>query len=142
MQITYEGHDYQFDQQAITVDEWRELKRKYKMTPKAFGDGIDEGDPDAMTFLYWILLRQNGGTPLPLGDHLKPGIIALNNATFEAYKAAQQAEIDAAQAEAEPDPTSLSPSPSPAASPSSPAPPNPAPNPSSQTEVTAPTTGS
>ena len=80
MIISYDGKDWQFDRKAITVDEWRELKRKYRMTPKGFETGISEADPDASTFLYWIMLRQSGDQRAILGDHLKPDIIALNAA--------------------------------------------------------------
>ena len=117
MIISYEGRDWQFDRKAITVDEWRELKRKYKMTPKGFEEGISEADPDASTFLYWILLRQSGDQRAVLGDQLKPDIIALNAAIGAA-------DDDEPEDEPEPDPTR--PSPSPPASPPAPATPAPA----------------
>ena len=80
MIITFEGKDWQFDREKINTDEWRELQRKYKMTPKRFEEGISEAHVDASTFLYWILLRQSGDQRAVLGDHLKPDIIALNAA--------------------------------------------------------------
>lgn len=97
MNITYKGTDYDFDQDKVTVDEWRELKRKYGMTPKAFQDAIDEADPDASTFVWWMMLRQAGDASQPLGDNLKPDIIALNAALAAAATAGAEA--------AEPDPT-------------------------------------
>ncbi len=103
MIVTYEGTAYEFDQEKITVDEWRELKRKYKMTPLQFENTLQEADPDALTFVYWLLLRQNGGTREPLGDNLKFDMIVLNNAVGEALLA--EAEREAAQAEADADPT-------------------------------------
>jgi hypothetical protein len=119
MQITYQGTEYGFEVQKVTVDEWRELKRKYGMSPKKFSEGLDEADPDAYTFAYWVMLRQNGqGGTLTLGDHLKPDIIALNNAFGEAAQ-------NEPEAPEEPeDPTRVSPStptsPGPAASPPAP----------------------
>jgi hypothetical protein len=95
--IQFEDREYKFDKNAITVDEWRELKRKYRMTPKQFDDCIGEADPDASTFLYWVILRQSGNQAIPLGDQLKPDIIALN--------AAVAAALDDEENEAEPDPT-------------------------------------
>ena len=101
MIINYQGTEYDFDQERITVDEWRELKRKYQMSPRQFQDAIDEADPDASTFLYWVLKRQGaGGFAEPLGDGLKPDILALN----QALAAALQAEAER-RAAAEPDPT-------------------------------------
>jgi hypothetical protein len=116
MIISYDGTDYDFDSDRISVDEWRELKRKYKMTPKAFQEGLSEADPDAMTFLYLSMLRQAGRVNVTLGDHLKPDIIALNRAVAEA----QEAEGEQEDAEPEPDPTKASPSPAPSPEPSPP----------------------
>lgn len=126
MIIAYQGQDYEFDVRSVTVDEWRELKRKYKMTPGQFEDAIDEADPDASTFLLWIMLRRAGQHAMPLGDHLKPDIIELNAAIAQARSAelkARAAEADAGQEpEAQPDPTrahgSPAQSPSPPAAPS------------------------
>ena len=95
--ITFEGHEVTFDKEKITIDEWRELKRKYGMTPKGFERGIGEADPDASTFLYWLLLRRGGDMRTPLGDQLKPDIIALNEAIADA--------VDTDAPEPEPDPT-------------------------------------
>lgn len=118
MQIKYEDREYSFEVEKITVDEWRELKRKYKMTPKGFTDGLDEADPDAMTFAYWVMLRQNGQQTFPLGDALKPDIIALNNA-FGEWAQAEKARAEAEEAEPDPTKGSLS-------TPTSPGPPSPA----------------
>lgn len=107
MIVTFEGRDWNYDPAGISVDEWRELKRKYKMTPRGFTDGVDDADPDAMTFLYWVLLRNHGQPSVTLGDHLKPDVIALNNAVgtaVEQERAAGQAqakaELEAAAAKA------------------------------------------
>jgi hypothetical protein len=102
MKIAYDGTDYEFDQQAVTIDEWRALKRKYSMTPGAFQAAVDEADPDASTFLYWVMLRQNGKDQgVPLSDNIKLDIVKLNNAFAEAV----QAEAAAAKEDPEPDPT-------------------------------------
>lgn len=97
----FEGRDWKLDTDDITIDEWRELKRKYKMTPKAFQDMIMEADPDASTFTYFVMLRHNGQPGTVLGDHLKPDIIKLNQAVAAA-SAAEEAEKEAeAKAELE-----------------------------------------
>lgn len=110
MIITFEGQDFDFDSDRISVDEWRELKRKYKITPKGFQDGISEADPDAMTFLYVSMQRQAGNTRITLGDHIKPDIIALNQAVAAAQEAEEATAADQ-DAEPEPDPTKASQSP-------------------------------
>ena len=94
--ITFEDKTYTFDQAKINVDEWRELKRKYGITPRGFEDGIKEADPDVMTFLYWLMLRIGGDSRTPLGDQLKPDIIALNEAIADAV------DTDAPEPEADP----------------------------------------
>lgn len=133
MILEYQGKDWQFDRDAITIDEWRQLKKVYKLTPKGFQDGIGEADPDASTFLYWVMLRQNGDQQATLGDHLRPDIIALN----EAIAKAEPGEEPAGEAEADPTKTGASPAASTPASASPPA----APSPPSAAEggVTAPT---
>jgi hypothetical protein len=110
--ITYEGTEYDFSADRITVDEWRELKRKYKMTPGQFQEGLNDADPDAMTFLYVSMMRQAGRTNITLGDHIKPDIIALNQAIAASQEAevAEAAELLANGGGPEPDPTKASPS--------------------------------
>lgn len=100
MLIDFEGTKYDFDKDHITIDEWRELKRKYGMTPKRFDETIGEADPDASTFLYWVMIRQAGDQRQPLNDQLKPDIIRLNAAIATAV--VTQAE---AEGEGEEDPT-------------------------------------
>lgn len=119
MQFDFAGKTWDFNREAITVDQWRELKRKYRMTPKQFEEGFNEADPDALTFAWWVLLHQNGTQNVTLGDHLRFDAIGLHTAMAEALNA----EAEARQAaEAEPDPTaSFPPAPSPVASPPSPA---------------------
>lgn len=99
--IDFEGREWHFDKNEIGVDEWRELKRKYKMTPRQFDEGVSQADPDGYTFLYWVMLRQNGDQRAVLGDHLKPDIIALN----AAVAAAALDGPDEPDADPDPDPT-------------------------------------
>jgi|HubBroStandDraft_4_1064222.scaffolds.fasta_scaffold250485_3 hypothetical protein len=96
--ITYDDTAYHFDKELINIDEWRELKRKYKMTPKQFDESIGQADPDASTFLYWVMLRQAGDHRVPFGDSLKPDIIRLNQAVAAAV-------VENPEPEEEPDPT-------------------------------------
>ena len=99
----FEGRDWDWDFDKIGVDEWREVKRKLKMTPKAVQVGLDEADPDAMTVAYWTMLQQAGLPSQPLGDNLKPDILKLNQAVGTAIEleladrqAAALAELEAA----------------------------------------------
>jgi hypothetical protein len=138
MILDYDGKSWNFDRDAITIDEWRQLKKIYKMTPGVWQGAVAEADPDASTFLYWLMLRQAGNQQATLGDHLRPDIIALNHALAEANEAEAEAEAQAAaEGEAEPDPTAQPP---PSPSPASPSPPAaPSPPPAAPEGVTAPT---
>lgn len=112
MIINFEGRRYDFDVDRISVGEFREVKRKYKMTVRQWQEALTDIDPDALTVLYWLMLRQDGQQNEPLGDHLDFPL-----ATLAAAFAA--AEEDAPE-EADPlDPTRGSSSP--AASPAPPA---------------------
>jgi hypothetical protein len=106
MLLTYDGRDYEVDLDKVTIDEWRQLKAKYKLTPAKFQQGLSEADPDASTFFYWIMLRRGGpavpgNQRVPLSDDLRPDIIALNRALEDADEKATLAELDALEAEAE-----------------------------------------
>lgn len=92
MIVRFEGREFEFDTDKITVDEWRELKRKYKMTPKVFQDAINEADPDASTFAYWVMIRGAGQPNAILGDNLKPDIIKLNHALMAAIDVEEKQE--------------------------------------------------
>lgn len=123
MIVTFEGRDYSLDSDAITIDEYREFKRKYGLTILGFQNALIEADPDALTCAYWVMLRQNGQQNQVLGDQLKFDAPAFYTAVAEAQK--QEA---AEPAEAEPDPTQGSPSTPESASPPEPPAPDPAQN--------------
>ena len=91
MNIEFQGKAYDFDQNAISLDEFREMKRKYKRTAKGFEEGITEGDPDALTCLYWVMeARQSGNQSLVLSDSIDfPGGATLYQAMADAAKAEQ-----------------------------------------------------
>lgn len=102
MKVDFEGRQYEWDFDSIGVDEWRVVKRVYKMTPKAVQLGIDEADPDAMTVAYWTMLQQSGLPAGTLGDNLKPDILALNQAigTAAEQELAERQEREKAELEA------------------------------------------
>lgn len=99
MIINYDGRDYHVDIDEIDIDEYRQLKTKYGMTPKAFQEGINEGDPDASTFLYWIMLRRDGQAGVPLGNQLKPNVTRLNAAMVAAVQREEAEEAERKKAE-------------------------------------------
>jgi hypothetical protein len=60
VKVSYEGRDYEFDLLKVPTEELREIKRKLKMTPAKFLEGITEVDVDAMLALKWVVLRSDG----------------------------------------------------------------------------------
>lgn len=91
--IRWQGKTIDFDIDTITVDELREIKRKYKFTGRQFIEGLQDIDPDAFTCLYWVVMRRGGDTGLVLGDDISFPLIEFASAWAEA------------QEEPEPDPT-------------------------------------
>jgi hypothetical protein len=100
--ITYEGTEYPFDTsfEQVTISEWREVKRKLKLTIRGVIEGVEQLDPDAITALYWLTVRSDGRhDDLVLGDSLE-----FNPIVFMAAWAEAGAEA-AAEGEGEADPT-------------------------------------
>ena len=101
MIFTFQGREWDYDEDRTTVDQFREMKRKYKLTAKAFSDGIEDGDPDALTCLYWCMLLQNGEPAAILSDKIDFPVGPLYTAISEAQKREAEAAEAAAKAELE-----------------------------------------
>ena len=99
----FEGRDWDYDQDRITVDEFRQIKKKYQLTARGFGEGIEQGDPDALTCLYWTMLRQAGDQAAVLSDSLNFAVGPLYTAMAAAQaaeEASEKARLEAEAAEA------------------------------------------
>jgi hypothetical protein len=60
MNITYDGKDYTFDLDEITVSEATVIKRKTGLSLLGIEKGLREADVDALRAIYWLMLKQNG----------------------------------------------------------------------------------
>ena len=60
MLVQFEGQEYQFDIEALDLSEARYIKRNAGLSIKGLMDGLSEMDPDALSALYWLMLKQNG----------------------------------------------------------------------------------
>ena|ERR1700733_5053123 len=60
MQIEYEGKPYDFTMDEITVKQAGVIKNHCGMTLRGLEDGLSEGDSDALTALFWLMLQGNG----------------------------------------------------------------------------------
>lgn len=92
MIVKFNNREYTLDVDDIEVEHARVIK-KYNDTLnlKVFGEGVGVGDPDALTALYWLMLKQNGE------DH------NIEKVSFKAMRfliAVMQAQSDEAEKEA------------------------------------------
>jgi hypothetical protein len=96
--LRYEGSGYQFDFERVTAEEYREVKRKMRMTIRQILEGIGDLDVDAVTAVRWLVLRS---------DRLHDSLALDPSAEFDVFgflQAWKQYEDDKT-AEKEPDPT-------------------------------------
>jgi hypothetical protein len=99
--IEFEGRSWQYDEDAVTVQQAIALHLTHGLTIKAWQAGISELDPRALQFCYWLMLSQND---------VKPGLLKdLDFAVVEFINAYSEGQAPAAEEEPEPDPTQPSP---------------------------------
>lgn len=63
MKLDYEGTEYSFDLEDITVQQARTIKASCGLTLLGLEAGLEAGDPDALRAIFWLMLCQNGETP-------------------------------------------------------------------------------
>lgn len=104
MIITFEGRDWDFDEDDLDVKQATVLWKTYQMTISEWSRGFATMDQRAYHFTYWLMLAQNGEKK-PI-EGCNPPIIQFISAVTDA-RIAEAAEVAAAAAEAaraEPDP--------------------------------------
>lgn len=79
MKFTLEDVEYEFDETRLLVREARELKHYTGMGLKAFGAGLEEGDPDALVGMFY-LARRRTGEPVKWSDFDDINLAALDMA--------------------------------------------------------------
>lgn len=58
--VKYEGKEYNFDLEDITVQQARTIKSSCNLTLLGLETGLEQGDPDALRAVFWLMLAQNG----------------------------------------------------------------------------------
>lgn len=111
MKITFEGREWDFELEAITLKQGIAIHLAYGFTLDAWFGALKETDPRALQCLWWLILQQDGQV-MPIAD-ADCSLIDLSVAFADA-----QTEDEEGGEEAEPDPTP----PSPPAGPPSPGP--------------------
>lgn len=106
MLVQYEGNDYDFDLEEITVQQAKVIKERCGLTLGGLETGLSEGDADALRALYWLML-QNSGDNITSIDAVNFKIVkfakALNDAQEkETERITEEARKERAQAKARP----------------------------------------
>src|ERR1700685_1425026 len=61
MLVNYEGVERQFDMDEITVQQLKTLfSHMGGMTLASLEQGLQVGDPNSLTAIYWLMLQNNG----------------------------------------------------------------------------------
>jgi hypothetical protein len=60
MLVQYEGNDFDFDLEEITVGQAKVIKERCGLTLGGLEGGLAEGDPDALRALFWLMLQNSG----------------------------------------------------------------------------------
>ena len=60
MIVHYEGKEYSFDLDDLTVAQAKVIKDHCNMTLFALEQGLTSADPDALRALYWLMMAQSG----------------------------------------------------------------------------------
>lgn len=95
MKVTFEGTDFEFDLEDITVAQAKVIKVHRGLTMLGLQNGIGEGDPDALAALYWLMHAQSGIQCNP--DNVDFKLLAFTKALSEAMTAGKEdADSDAA----------------------------------------------
>lgn len=87
LNIAFNNRTYALDIEEIEVEHARTIKRYCGLTLRKLEESLADGDPDGLTSLYWLMLKQNGE------DH------AIERVSFKIVKFAK-AVGDAQEAEA------------------------------------------
>lgn len=112
MRITFEGREWDFDMESITLKQGVAMHLAYGFNLDQWLEALQDTDPRALQCLWWLMLQQDGQV-MPLKD-ADCSLIQL----AAAFGDSQDEEEEPEEPE-EPDPTP----PSPPAVPPSPAPP-------------------
>jgi hypothetical protein len=60
LQIPFNNKVYTLDIEEIEVEHARVIKRYAGLTLRKLEESLAEGDPDGLTSLYWLMLKQSG----------------------------------------------------------------------------------
>ena len=62
MDVEYDGAKYTFDLDDITVQQAKNIHSAFGLTLMGLEQGLNDGHPDALTAIYWLMMAQSGQT--------------------------------------------------------------------------------
>jgi hypothetical protein len=93
MVIDYDGRQYDFDLEEVTLAQLTRAFKAYGMTLMELEVGMQLGNPNALRAAYWMMLAQNGENVGLDRLSFKPVKLAKSiNAAFKAEKAKDEGE--------------------------------------------------
>jgi hypothetical protein len=95
--IHFQGRNYTWDEEKITLNQAYVIKANTGHTIRAWLEAIQELDPHAIAHMWWIILAQNGETR-NVADLGEVPFIALMAAIGESAEAEEKAQQTAAAA--------------------------------------------
>lgn len=102
MQVQWEGEGYILDLDEMDTVEARYIKRKTELTPVGLQNALYEVDPEAMTAIYWLMMKQSGKPVIDI-DRINIKIVRFAEAVVDAMAAEADSEDDESE-DAEGDP--------------------------------------
>lgn len=102
LKVTYEDREYTLDLDDMDMNQARAMERRGIPNLKTFEEGLMEGQVEALTFAYWLMLVQNGEPGARL-DRVTFKPMKFAKAVLVAYMVAiKEAEAEAEKAAADP----------------------------------------
>lgn len=97
MKVLWEGNEYTFDLDEIEVEQACAIKTNWNLTLMGLDRGLNDGDPDALTAIYWLMHVQSGKALSVRGINFK--VVKFLNAIQEAGEREEKEEAARQKAE-------------------------------------------
>lgn len=91
MQIHWQGEDFDFAIDEMTVAQAKVIKVHTGFTLRSLSEGINDGDPDALRATYWLMHAQTPGKTCNI-DNVDFKLVEFINTLAEATKAEAEAQ--------------------------------------------------
>jgi hypothetical protein len=97
MQVEWEGDTYTFDLDEIEVEQACTIQDNWNLTLMGLDRGLNDGDPKALTAIYWLMHVQSGKALSVRGINFK--VVKFLAAIQEAGERQEREEAEKAKAE-------------------------------------------